>query len=195
MKSELETRVFATLELRVDGGKNPTLTGHAAVFNSMSEDMGFREIIQPGAFTKTLKNNPDVRLLLNHDGLPLARTASKTLRLSEDKQGLHFVANLDPNDPDVQRILPKVQRGDLSQMSFAFRTIDAEWQTKDGEDLRMLKELDLNDGDVSLVTYPAYQATDASLRGLDAALKSRDEWHKRRGWRNNYFPAHRFKNL
>jgi HK97 family phage prohead protease len=56
-----------------------------------------------------------VRLLLNHDGLPLARTTSGTLKLREDKRGLHFEADLDPNDPDVQRIAPKVQRGDLTR--------------------------------------------------------------------------------
>jgi HK97 family phage prohead protease len=87
----------------------------------------------PGAFAATLAKKPDVRLLINHDGLPLARTTSGTLKLREDKRGLHFEAELDATDPDVQRILPKVQRGDLSQMSFAFRTIKDAWRTEDGK--------------------------------------------------------------
>jgi HK97 family phage prohead protease len=168
-----EIRFFGAMELRVDGeGDTRKVSGHAAVFNSFSQDMGFREIIRPGAFAGTLGRNPDVRLLLNHEGLPLARTTSGTLRLREDKRGLRFEADLDVNDPDVQRILPKVKRGDLSQMSFAFRTIKDAWRTEQGEDIRELHELDLNDGDVSLVTYPAYKAA-------DVALRSRDAWKNR----------------
>jgi HK97 family phage prohead protease len=170
MKSTLETRIFGSVELRMEGeGATRKLSGHAAVFNSFSLDMGFREVIKPGAFAATLKKAPDVRLLLNHDGLPLARTKSGTLRLSEDRKGLKFEADLDASDPDVQRILPKVARGDLSQMSFAFRTIKDAWRTEGGADVRELHEVDIDDGDVSLVTYPAYPAT-------DAAVRSRDRW-------------------
>lgn len=172
MKTTLETRVFGKVELRVDGdGATRRLSGHAAVFNSLSHDIGFRELIKPGAFAASLKKKPDVRLLLNHEGLPLARTASGTLRLKEDKRGLFFEAELDATDPDVMRIIPKVQRGDLDAMSFAFRTITDKWRTEDGQDLRELHEVDIDDGDVSLVTYPAYPAT-------DAAVRSRDNWKK-----------------
>lgn len=170
MNPTLETRVFGDVELRIVGeGDTRTLSGHAAVFNVLSLDMGFREMVKPGAFAKSLAARPDVRLLLNHDGLPLARTKSGTLRLNEDKKGLKFEAQLDTADPDVQRIVPKVQRGDLSQMSFAFRTIEDAWRTEDGQDVRDLIHVDINDGDVSLVTYPAYPAT-------DAAVRSRDRW-------------------
>lgn len=173
MTIELEKRYFGATELRLDGeGNTRRLSGHAAVFNSFSLDMGFKEIIRSGAFKKTLANNPDVRLLLNHDGLPLARTKSGTLKLYEDRRGLKFEADLDATDPDVQAIIPKVKRGDLSQMSFAFRTIADAWRTEDGVDVRELHELDLDDGDVSLVTYPAYPATDAAVRSLD-------RWKKR----------------
>jgi HK97 family phage prohead protease len=164
----LETRIFGTVELRLDGdGATRKLSGHAAVFNSFSLDMGFREIIRPGAFAGTLARNPDVRLLLNHDGLPLARTTSKTLRLSEDRRGLRFEADLDTSDPDVQRIVPKIKRGDLTQMSFGFRTLKDNWRTENGTDIRELHELEIDDGDVSLVTYPAYPATDAAVRSHD----------------------------
>lgn len=166
-----EIRFFSDTGLQFEerDGKPPVLRGHAAVFNSFSEDMGFRELIRPGAFAGTLAKNPDVRLLINHDGLPLARTTAGTLRLREDKRGLHFEAELDQKDPDVQRIAPKVRRGDLSNMSFAFRTIKDHWRTEGGDEIRELHELDLHDGDVSVVTYPAYKAA-------DVALRSRDRW-------------------
>jgi hypothetical protein len=46
----------------------------------------------------------------------LARTKSGTLRLAEDERGLRIDATLDPTDPDVQRLIPKMKRGDMSQM-------------------------------------------------------------------------------
>jgi HK97 family phage prohead protease len=137
------------------------------VFNSFSLDMGFREMVKPSAFAASLARKPDVRFLVNHEGLPLARTISGTMRLREDARGLFVDADLDATDPDVQRLLPKVKRGDLSQMSFAFRTVKDEWRTDKGVDVRELHEVDINDGDVSIVTYPAYPATDAAVRSHD----------------------------
>lgn len=148
--------------------KAPVLRGHAAVFNSLSQDMGgFREQILPGAFTDSLKD--DVRLLVNHDGLPLARTISNTLKLSEDGRGLVIEASLEPSDPDVQRLLPKLQRGDVSQMSFGFsvRPGGQDWAKDDeGRVIRSLKQVRLFD--VSVVTFPAYTATDVAVRELRA---------------------------
>ena len=154
--------------LRADAPDGMTFSGYAAVFNSFSVDIGgFREIIRPGAFASSLRKTPDVRFLINHDGLPLARTP-KTLVIYEDQRGLKVEANLDPNDPDVMRLKPKMDRGDVDQMSFAFRTISDSWRTERGEQIRELHEVDIDGGDVSIVTYPAYPATEAALRSLEA---------------------------
>ena len=161
---KIEYRAFPFLEVRVDGDGQPKVVGHAAVFNSLSEDLGgFREKIAPGAFTKTLKE-ADVRFLINHDGLPLARTKSGTLDLKEDDRGLRIEAALEPEDPDVQRLLPKMQRGDLDQMSFAFRAIVDEWDTSKTPQVRTLKEVSLFD--VSIVTFPAYPRTSVKVRSI-----------------------------
>lgn len=163
-----ELRFCPALDLRVDAdGANRRISGHAAVFNTLSVDMGFREVIRPGAFAASLAKKPDVRFLINHDGLPLARTSSGTLKLSEDGRGLHFEAMLDMNDPDAQRIVPKVARRDVSNMSFAFRMVKDSWRVEGGRDIRELHEVDINDGDVSLVTYPAYKAADAAMRSYE----------------------------
>lgn len=151
-------------ELRFDEADGAVrLHGYAAIFNSFSEDLGgFREIIRPGAFGRSLSTNPDVRLLINHDGMPLARTTSNTLRLYEDKRGLKVEANLDPTDPDVLRLKPKMLRGDMDQMSFGFFTLKDSWRTENGQDVRELHDVDLFD--VSVVTFPAYPATEVGLR-------------------------------
>jgi len=162
---EKELRTFALTEIRAIDGANPVVEGHAAVFNQKSHDMGFREIILPGAFADAVKTD-DVKFLLNHRGLPLARTKSGTLQLDETQKGLHFRADLDATDPDVQRFLPKVKRGDLSEMSFAFgiknRTTDEKWSRDAGEMVRSLLKVSLFD--VSAVSFPAYPTTDLQAR-------------------------------
>ncbi len=172
---KIERRCNLESELRmteVDG--TVTFTGYAAIFNSFSSDMGgWKEIIRPGAFTKSLSKNPDVRFLINHEDLPLARTP-KTLTLHEDSRGLRVETVLDKTDPDVQRLIPKMRRGDMNQMSFAFRTIVDTWRKEPSLDIRELQEVDINEGDVSVVTYPAYPATEASLRGLDVTVASQE---------------------
>jgi HK97 family phage prohead protease len=82
----------------------------------------FIERIAPGAFRKTLTETPDVRLLINHEGLPLARTKNGTLRLKEDDAGLYMDADL-PDTQAARDLYTLVERGDVDQMSFAFRVI------------------------------------------------------------------------
>jgi uncharacterized protein len=153
------------IETREDGKRK--LRGHAAVFNALSEDLGgFREQIAPGAFADAIGMD-DVRLLINHEGLPLARNLSGTLKLGEDARGLTIEADLDEADPDVLRLLPKLLRGDVNQMSFGFsvRPGGQDWAKDDeGRTIRTLKKLRLFD--VSVVTYPAYTQTDVAVREL-----------------------------
>lgn len=157
-------------ELRSGASDSLTLEGHASVVDRGYEitDMfgTFTETVRSGAFTRTLNAKADVMLLVNHDGLPLARTKSGTLKLAEDKTGLHVLADLEPTDPDVQRIQPKMARGDLDEMSFAFRVVQQKWN-EDYTD-RQILEVNMHKGDVSVVNYGANPATDAALRGLSA---------------------------
>jgi len=147
-------------ELRADGDGS-TLVGYAAMFDSDSEDLGgFTERIAPGAFKRTLGMDADVRLLFDHEGLPLARSKSGTLSLEEDELGLKVEAALDPNSPVARSVISAVQRGDIDQMSFAFRTVTDSWNSE--RSLRTLEEVQLFD--VSVVTYPAYEATMAAIR-------------------------------
>jgi hypothetical protein len=156
---EKRTVAYSNLEVRAENdGK--TLIGYAAVWDSPSEFMGFTEFVKRGAFTKTLNDGADVRLLIDHDGVPLARTKSGTMALEEDERGLRVEAELDPMNPDAARIMSAMKRGDLSQMSFAFRTIKDSWNND--RTVRELREVQLFD--VSVVTFPAYEQTVAELR-------------------------------
>ena len=151
------------LELReVDGSLR--FSGCASATNRTYRVGWFDETIRSGAFAKTLSERPDTQLLIGHEGLPLARTLSGTLRLSEDQRGLMVDADLDPNDPDVQRLAPKVARGDLTEMSFAFRVPKGRDSWNDDYDAREISEVDIHRGDVSVVAYGANPYTSFSLR-------------------------------
>lgn len=162
--NEKRSVAYTTSEIRASAD-GTTLEGYAAVWDSPSEPMPFIEYVKRGAFGKTIKDGADVRLLIDHEGVPLARTKSGTLQLSEDERGLKIKAMLDPSNPDAQRVLSATRRGDLSQMSFAFRTIKDSWN--DERSIRELREVQLYD--VSVVTYPAYENTVVAVRNRQTA--------------------------
>lgn len=174
-KIERRTYTVQDVEARQSEDGVMRLSGYAAVFNDASVPLPFKERIAPGAFRKTLSEAPDVRLLINHEGLPLARTKNGTLSLTEDDRGLRFDADL-ADTQEARDIYTLVQRGDVDQMSFAFRVIRQNWNKDRSE--RTLTEVSLADGDVSVVTYPAYPTTTVEARqkialALDAIKEGR----------------------
>jgi HK97 family phage prohead protease len=160
---KIERRTFTVRDVEARQAEDGTMTlrGYAAVFNDPSVPLPFIETIAPGAFRKTLSETPDVRLLINHEGLPLARTKNGTMTLTEDDRGLYMDAEI--ADTNEGRDLYKlVERGDVDQMSFAFRVIRQKWS--EDRTTRTLTEVSLADGDVSVVTYPAYPTTTVEAR-------------------------------
>jgi len=170
MTKKIERRTFTIKNVEARQAEDGTmrLSGYAAVFNDDSVPLPFIERIAPGAFRKTLNETPDVRLLINHEGLPLARTKNGTLRLKEDETGLYMDADL-PDTQAARDLYTLVERGDVDQMSFAFRVIRQKWN--EGRTERTLTELSLADGDVSVVTYPAYPTTTVEAREQIAAAR------------------------
>jgi HK97 family phage prohead protease len=174
-KIERRTYTVQDVEARQAEDGVMRLSGYAAVFNDASVPLPFKERIAPGAFRKTLTELPDVRLLINHEGLPLARTKNDTLTLTEDERGLRFDAEL-ADTQEARDIYTLVNRGDVDQMSFAFRVIRQNWNKDKSE--RTLTEVSLSDGDISVVTYPAYPTTSVEARqkiasALDAIKEGR----------------------
>jgi hypothetical protein len=154
-----------------DAGK-PRIQGYAALFNTLSQPlgMGFRERIRPGAFAKTIKE-ADVRALFNHDpNHVLGRNAAGTLQLKEDKDGLFFDVQ-PPDEPWVRSLIASIKRGDISQASFAFQTVRAEWINEEDATKETIRELiEVRLFDVSPVTYPAYLDTVVQARNLTQAV-------------------------
>lgn len=164
MSDKVERRsVEAGWEIRQDPDGRVGLRGYAAMFDSPAHG----EVIRSSAFTKTLAEQADVRLLVNHDGVPIARTKSGTLTLTVDERGLVVDApDLDMANPTVQELVSSMSRGDIDQMSFAFipvrENFDSETRTREILECRLM--------DCSVVTYPWYESTTVGLKSLDMAL-------------------------
>jgi HK97 family phage prohead protease len=158
-----------TVEVRDEG--SPKIRGLAAAYQKWSLDLGgFREIIEPGAFDRVLsKRKLDVVALFDHEGQPLGRTTSGTLRLSVDDRGLNY--EIDPPDTQLGRdVQTLIRRRDLFGSSFAF-TVDPKgeaWsQDEKGNATRTIREFS-GLYDVSIVTHAAYgPATSVAVRSLE----------------------------
>lgn len=172
--TERRLLVAEGLEVREAEDAPPVIEGYAAVFNVPTTIWNFQEQIAPGAFKRTLANNPDVRATVEHEGglTTIGRTRNGTLALSEDAVGLR-VRIVPPDTQAGRDTLTLVRGGYVDQMSFAFRVPEGgeEWGNGDkGMPLRTLRDIELNDGDVSIVTYPAYPQTSAQARDKATAM-------------------------
>jgi Escherichia/Staphylococcus phage prohead protease len=166
---EIERRMVEAADLRVMAEGPPRIVGHAALFDTLSDDLGgFRERIRPGAFAASLASD-DVRALFNHDpNVILGRNRAGTLRLAEDAHGLAI--EIDPPDTQAARdLMVSIARGDVSQMSFGFSVVAGgqTWEKDpEGRVLRTLTAVRLYD--VSPVVFPAYPDTAIAVRALAA---------------------------
>lgn len=143
------------------------IEGYAAVFESRSADLGgFTEIIHKKAFDAVIGH--DVRGLINHDPSKLiGRTSSGTMQLSVDERGLKYVIDL-PDTQEARDLRHLMERGDIDGSSFGFVPDEDEWELDDesGAITRHIKSI-RSLLDVGPVTYPAYNATEATMRSLN----------------------------
>jgi len=157
-----------------EAGTPGQLEGYAAVFDQDTQigadAWGWTERIAPGAFRESIGSD-DIRALFNHDSNQvLGRNTAKTLELSEDKKGLRTV--IQPPDTAAARdVVALVARGDVSGMSFAFRTVREEWaEPKAKGELPRRTILEAQLFDVGPVTFPAYPQTSIAARDRSSAL-------------------------
>ena len=175
MKPEKEIRAFnAELRVKRDADQPPVISGYAAVFNRLSEDLGgFREKIAPGAFAAALKTS-DVRALINHDPNQIVGRTGVNLTLKEDKDGLFMELSPPPaGSARFDALAADIESGLITQQSFGFRVKTDEWSEdrEKKEVTRTLREIE-QVFDVSPVTFPAYPDTSVAKRSLDEFRKS-----------------------
>lgn len=186
-RPEVRTRTLADTDftIRAVPDAAPVFTGHAAVFNQRTAignpfTWGFYEEVAPGAFTKTLSEG-DARFLVDHDtSLIVARKSAGDLRLTEDSIGLDTEADLDQEVSYVRDLTRNVEKRRITGMSFGFMVVKDDWTSEEVEtstgdpievEVRTIREVQLLE--VSAVTFPAYEQTDAAIRSLVLSAKMR----------------------
>lgn len=186
----------ASVEVRADGMGKPRFYGHAAVFNERTAignplTWGFYEQVAPGAFSKTLSEG-DARMLIDHDSYYIvSKVSAGTLLLSQDARGLVVDSAMDSGLSYVNDLEANLRNGNVSGMSFGFQVTKDDWTEEpaigaNGEpmvdtegsavmcELRTIREVKLIE--VSAVTFPAYEQTDAGMRSaLVVALRRRGD--------------------
>jgi HK97 family phage prohead protease len=164
-------------ELRVakgPDGAGHTLEGYAARYNVDSVDMGgWVERIVPGAFDRTLRENPDVLALMGHDRMVvLGRTLSGTLKLETDSRGLAFRCAL-PDTTQAHDLAVSIDRGDIRGCSFGFANRKASWAEPSKENPLAVRELqDIDLFEISITPFPAYPQTSVALRSMPRGMRS-----------------------
>ena len=163
----------AEVEFRAsDNGTLGTLEGYAAVFNEDtlidSWEGHFVERLAPGAFSKTLRDRGDqVKVLFNHGFDPQIgdKPLGKPRTMEEKTRGLWVEVPLD--DTSYNRdLVASLKSGALDGMSFRFSVVREEIDDSDTIPVRTLREVKLYE--FGPVTFPAYEATTAGVRGRDA---------------------------
>ena len=178
MKKTKEIRAF-DFEVRADQSEEHGhfLSGRPIVFGQRTNLGWYDEIIDRGALSGT--DLKDVRFLINHntDMIPLARSrnnnANSTMQMSVDDEGMAIRVDLDTeNNAEAKSLYSAVERGDITGMSFMF-TVDSDtWTDKESDHpTRTIRQIG-KVFEVSAVTFPAYEATSISARGLADALDS-----------------------
>lgn len=169
MAAAVERRyTLLPVELRA-GGSAPKIGGYAAVFNSLSQNLGgFVEVVKPSFFNRSHSRGwPDVMARYNHeDNMLLGTTAAGTLRLVIDDIGLSYDVTPPKSRGDIVEL---VQRGDVRKSSFAFMASQDDWTMSEDQNYPMRSLINGELVDVAPVNSPAYTSTTAGLRSMDAA--------------------------
>ena len=194
----MNTRSFRALkgleirEAAKDSGHIGILTGYAAVFNSDSAEFsGYErpwvERIAPGAFTRTLRETPDVAALWSHRSDAIIARTPTTLTLKEDDKGLSVeIALIDTQQN--RDVLASVRGGLVDSMSFGFSTKAVKWEKGKERDVRTLMDVDLYE--VSPVVWPAYPGTSISARSAVTVCNTPDENRQIHEERAAFFREH-----
>jgi hypothetical protein len=192
MTTKIEQRIFAGVQVRATAGAAFVLEGIAASYNMPSKPIPggpngtFTEYIKPGAFARSLCNKADVKALFNHDAnFILGRVKNGTLTLTDTAAGLAFRCQLNPKSSAHQDLYASVQRGDISECSFAFSVAPNGQQWSADSSKRTLTDVDLFD--VSVVTHPAYgdDATSVAARNRRSAA----QYVVTQDWRSKHVAA------
>jgi uncharacterized protein len=166
------------VEFRSTANGELVLSGFASVYGVEYSVGGmFTEVMKPGCARRSISDNVDCSLLIEHAGLALARTRSPTggeptLKLSEpEERGLFCEGRLDPRNPKVQELRSVSEHTGVG-MSVGMEVHQDNWN----KDLTYREIGVATFCDVTACTYPANPATGAQIDERAGTYKlSREE--------------------
>ena len=158
IQKHYKTFSFEIKQIDSEDPKFFILEGHASTFGNI--DLG-NDVVQRGAFRDSLKQNPSVPILSQHD---MGNKIGDSIELSEDDIGLFVKIILPKDDDEVRgRIMPQIRSsmkaGRPQEMSIGF--FIKEFSFDNDTEIRTLQKIELFE--ISLVTKamnPLAQVTD-----------------------------------
>jgi uncharacterized protein len=139
--ARLETKSF-DFEVKATNDNEMTFEGYGSIFGNVDSH---RDIVEKGAFTKTINENKRIKLLYQHNPLmPIGRP----IAMSEDSKGLYIKGRISPTD-EGKRAYTLMKDGVLDELSIGYNTVKDDWDSK--ANVRHIKEVKL--WEVSLVTF------------------------------------------
>jgi uncharacterized protein len=175
MNKEKEIRSLNNFEVRQIGEgeeKQTHIQGYALTFDTISEDLGFKETIRKGALDNC--DMSDVVLNFNHDNDKILARNNKnegigSLKLTIDDKGLFFDA-IPTNTTYARDLISNMEAGIIGKCSFCF-SIDwndpnaQSWDWDDGTrgyDFRTINKI-ARITDCSIVVNPGYKSTSSTV--------------------------------
>lgn len=140
--------------------EQPTITAKFIVFNTFTElfDRCYEQIIP-----EAISLDGDILALADHNSLyALGRTSNKTLMLRKESDGLYGDIIINTKDSEAMNFYERVKRGDIANCSFGFEIEEIREEYKDENLYITLTKINLKE--VSVVTFPAYDDTQAQAR-------------------------------
>lgn len=161
MKHKLERKVF---EIKALTDSNGMLEGYAAVTGNI--DQG-GDVILPGAFTNIQEFIQKGFITFNHDWDD--KPIGMVIEAREDDRGLFIkIAFHDTSDAQECRkiVLERVAAGKFVGLSIGYLTVESSWETREGEEVRILKAVKLFETAIT-ITPMNEEATVTAAKGLD----------------------------
>lgn len=151
--------LYKASKFEIKSAGDNTIEGYAAYFGNVDS---YGDIIEPGAFSKTLQeNNSRVKVLWQHD---VNEPIGKPIMMEQDSKGLYIKAKISMTDTG-KKAMELMKDGVIDEMSIGYDIIKDEYKGKN----RMLKELRL--WEFSPVTFAANEkARITSAKNLNELL-------------------------
>lgn len=139
--------------------------GYASVFNGVDS---YKDTIVKGAFSDTLKSNPNVKMFFNHKSWEMP--VGKWISLKEDEKGLFVKGELTPKNSLAEDLRASMKHGTIDGLSIGFILKNGDY-TENEDGTRTINKIS-NLVEVSPVIFPADDAARIDLTSVKNAIDS-----------------------